>query len=175
MAIFVEMVQKRRLQQGFCQNHARTSYSWSPIPGRAGFSSIHWILWAKPKLWQTCPTWGLFLGSQKQAFLASSLWALIVYLYWNGASAMWHGWDVLTHAKRGSSAYRRSRHSFWDTISGGQAPPSQTHDPLKISITNAQSVCEDCRWMSLTNENSICNVSLSQWYSYISAYMIRNV
>ena len=34
------MVQKRRLQQGFCQNHARTSYSWSPVPGRAGFSSM---------------------------------------------------------------------------------------------------------------------------------------
>ena len=28
---------------------------------------------------QTCPTWGLFLGSQKQAFLASWLWALIVF------------------------------------------------------------------------------------------------
>ncbi len=65
MTIFVEMVQKRRLQQGFCQNHARASYSWSPVPGRAGFSSVHWILWAKPKLWQTCLTWGLFLGSQK--------------------------------------------------------------------------------------------------------------
>ena len=81
MTIFFEMVQKRRLQQGFCQNHARTSYSWSPVPGRAGFSSTHWILWANPKLWQTCPTWGLFLGSQKQAFLASWLWALIVYIY----------------------------------------------------------------------------------------------
>ena len=79
MTIFVEMAQKHRLQQGFYQNHARTSYSWSPVPGRTGFSSTHWILWAKPKLWQTCPTWGLFLGSQKQAFLASWLWALIVY------------------------------------------------------------------------------------------------
>ena len=29
--------------------------------------------------WQTCPMWGLFLGSQKQAFLASWLWALIVH------------------------------------------------------------------------------------------------
>ena len=43
---FVEIVQKRRLQQGFCQ-----SYSWSPVPGRAGFSSAHWILWGKLKLW----------------------------------------------------------------------------------------------------------------------------
>ena len=68
----------------------------------------------------------------------------------------------------------QARPIAFEILSGGQAPPSQTHDPLKISITNAQSVCQDCRWMSLTNENSICNVSLSQWYSYISAYMIRN-
>ena len=65
MTIFVKMVQKHRLQQGFHQNHARTSYSWSPVPGRAGFSSTHWILRAKPKLWQTCPTWGLFFGVSK--------------------------------------------------------------------------------------------------------------
>ena len=68
MTLFVEMVQKRRLQQGFCQNHARTSYLWSPVPGRAGCSSMHWILWAKPKLWQTCPTWGLFLGLKNKHF-----------------------------------------------------------------------------------------------------------
>ena len=80
MTIFVEMVQTCRLQQGFRRKRARASYSWSPVPGRAGFSSAHWILWAKPKL-QTRPTWGLFLGSQKQAFLASWLWALIVYTH----------------------------------------------------------------------------------------------
>ena len=73
-------MQKRRLRQGFRQNRARASYSWSPVPGHTGFGSSHWILWAKPNLSQTCPTWGLFLGSQKQAFLASWLWALIVYI-----------------------------------------------------------------------------------------------
>ena len=76
MTIFVEMVQKCRLRQGFCQNHARTSYSWSPVPGRAGFSSAHWILWAKPKQWQACPTWGLFSG-----FAALGPHCIYIYIY----------------------------------------------------------------------------------------------
>ena len=31
VTIFVEMAQKRRLQQGFCQIHARASYPWSAV------------------------------------------------------------------------------------------------------------------------------------------------
>ena len=58
------MLQKHRLQQGFCQNHARTSYSWSPVPGRTGFSSVHWLLSAKPTLWQT-PYMGTVFGVSK--------------------------------------------------------------------------------------------------------------
>ena len=41
MTICVEMVQKRRLQQGFRQNRARTSYLWSPC--QAALVSAHRI------------------------------------------------------------------------------------------------------------------------------------
>ena len=55
---------------------------------------MDWILWAKPKLWQMCPTWGLFLGSQKQAFLASWLWAQIVYIFRHTYTVYRHTYDI---------------------------------------------------------------------------------
>ena len=51
------------------------------LQSQATLVSAHRIESCEPNLSQTCPTRGLFLGSQKQAFLASWLWALIVYIH----------------------------------------------------------------------------------------------
>ena len=80
----VEMAQKRRLQQGFYQIHARASYPWSPVssPRPRSFQlSVVNIVSKSPSSGRCALCGARFWGFQKQAFLASWLWALIVYIY----------------------------------------------------------------------------------------------